>query len=327
MRVQLILLSILLIVLPLISYASVFYTATAELNIRTGGGTEYAVLFTLLKGDEVEILGTNNDWYKIKYFEKTGYAHSKYLNFSRTTSDTNSNVLNQSDIIIGALVCLVILAFGFILFRNLQDKKLLETVTKTNRGTKTERNLVLTLLKFGIPKESIFHDLYLKKSNHNYSQIDLVVVTEVGLIVFEVKNYKGWIFGTGYKPQWVQVLNYGKTKYRFHNPILQNAKHVQDLRRQFLQENTPIFSVVVFYGDCVLKEISFVPKETFLVKSESISKAIKTIVSTNAPAQYYNKAELIRILNEAVKNGESEETRLKHVENIKDMLGKDRIIQ
>ena len=47
MRVQLILLSILLIVLPLISYASVFYTATAELNIRTGGGTEYAVLFTL----------------------------------------------------------------------------------------------------------------------------------------------------------------------------------------------------------------------------------------------------------------------------------------
>ena len=332
MRVQLILLSILLIVFPLISYATEFYTATADLNIRTGGGSAYSVSFTLQKGDEVEVLEKNSDWYKIRYFEKTGYAYSKYLSYSRTISDTEFNdtkfkAVDQSSMVIGVLICIVILFFGIIIFRNLQDKKLLETVTKKNRGTQTERDLVLKLLKSGIPAQTIFHDLYLKKSDGKYCQIDLVVATTVGLIVFEVKNYKGWIFGTGYKPQWVQVLAYGKMKYRFYNPIIQNAKHVQDLRKQLTQENIPIFSVVVFYGDCVLKEISFVPKGTFVVKSERISKAIKTILSKNEPAYYNNEAEIVKILNEAVKNGENFETQTKHVENIKDMLGKDRIYQ
>ena len=41
----------------------------------------------------------------------------------------------------------------------------------------------------------IFHDLYVEKHKGHFSQIDLVVVTEVGIIVFEVKDYSGWIFG------------------------------------------------------------------------------------------------------------------------------------
>ena len=327
MRVQLILLSILLIVFPLISYATEFYIATAELNVRTGAGTKYAVVFTIQKGDEVEVLARENDWYQVKYYEKTGYAHSKYLDYGRTTSASNVNAFDQSSIVIGALICIAILGFGFILFRNWQKIKLLETVTKKYRGTETERDLVLKLLKSGFPPQTIFHDLYLKNSNGKYAQIDLVVATEVGLIAFEVKKYKGWIYGTGYQPQWIQVLAYGKTKHRFYNPILQNAKHVQDLRRQLCQEKIPIFSVVVFYGDCVLKDINFVPKGTFLVKSNCTLKAIKTIVSTNAPANFYNKSEIARILNEAVNNGESEDTRTKHIENINDMLGKDRIFQ
>jgi hypothetical protein len=45
----------------------------------------------------------------------------------------------------------------------IRDKKLLETVTKSYRGTKSERDLVLKLLKNGIPAQTIFHDLYVKK--------------------------------------------------------------------------------------------------------------------------------------------------------------------
>ncbi|MEO7308328.1 MAG: NERD domain-containing protein [Ferruginibacter sp.] len=310
--------------------ATEFYTATADLNVRTGGGTKYSVAFTLQRGDEVEILDKNSDWYQIKYFEKTGYAHSKYLNYSRNISDTtdsNFNLHVQSNIFIELIICVVILGLGLILFRNQQANKLLESATKNNRGTRTERDLVYKLLKSGIPADKIFHDLYLKKSNGNYTQIDLVVVTNVGLIVFEVKNYKGWIFGTGYKPQWVQVLAYGKTKYRFYNPILQNTKHVQDLRKLLTEDKIPIFSVVVFFGDCVLKEINFVPKGTFVVKSERISEAINTIINQNDPAHYNNPTEVVRVLSEAVENGENWETQTKHVENINDMLGKDRIFQ
>ena len=207
------------------------------------------------------------------------------------------------------------------------NRNLLKTVTKLDRGTKTERDLVLKLLKSGIPSEMIFHDLYLKNFNGNYAQIDLVVVTNVGIIVIEVKNYKGWIFGNGYKPYWVQVLAYGKRKYRFYNPILQNNKHVQDLKKNLYYENIPFFSVIVFYGDCVLKNIDFVPKGAYLVKSNRILEVINTILKNNELAHYNRKTEVNRILSEAVKNGEDHEMQKNHINNIKDMLGKDRIFE
>ncbi|MFA5183139.1 MAG: nuclease-related domain-containing protein [Syntrophales bacterium] len=207
-----------------------------------------------------------------------------------------------------------------------QDNKLLETVTKSNRGTESERDLVLKLLKYGIPAETIFHDLYLKRINNNFSQIDLVVVTKVGIIVFEVKDYSGWIFGNGQQTQWTKVLAYGRDKYRFYNPIMQNNKHIEDLKKQLRQfKNIPFYSIVVFYGDCILRDISFVPSGTFLVKSTRILEVVNNIMSENELAQYTDKHKIVRALKEAVQNGENLETQNQHIENIKDMLGKHRI--
>jgi len=98
----------------------------------------------------------------------------------------------------------------FALISKIRDRKLLKTVTKPNRGTRTEKNLVLKLLKSGIPVQTIFHDLYVKKYKGDFSQIDLVVATKIGIIVFEVKDYSGWIFGNGQYTQWTQVLAYGE---------------------------------------------------------------------------------------------------------------------
>ncbi len=161
-----------------------------------------------------------------------------------------------------------------IIFRKIRNNKLLKTVTRPHRGTSTERDLVLALLKYGIPAQTIFHDLYVKKPDGNYSQIDLVVATKVGIIVFEVKDYSGWIFGDGRYTQWTQVLAYGKQKFRFYNPIKQNNKHIEDLRKLLrLCGNIPFYSIVVFYGNCELKEISFIPEGTFLVKSTRVHKS------------------------------------------------------
>lgn len=196
----------------------------------------------------------------------------------------------------------------------------------TKRGTISERKLVSKLLQSGIPSQTIFHDLYLKKYYGKYSQIDLVVPTKVGILVFEVKDYSGWIFGTGYKPQWAQVLNYGRDKYFFYNPILQNAKHIDDLKKQLKQfENIPFYSIIVFYGDCDLKEINFVPKNTFVVKSRRVLEVVEKIISESAPANYSNKREIVNLLAQAVKNGENNEIVERHSKNIKDMLGKERV--
>ena len=48
-------------------------------------------------------------------------------------------------------------------------------------------------MKSEIPPVTIYHDLIIKKDNDEFSQIDLVLVTSEGIIVFEVKDYSGWI--------------------------------------------------------------------------------------------------------------------------------------
>jgi hypothetical protein len=219
---------------------------------------------------------------------------------------------------------IVSLVVFILIFGEIREKKLLETVTKRNRGTRTERDLVLKFLKFGIPAQTIFHDLYVKKHNGNFSQIDLVVATKVGIIVLEVKDYSGLIFGAGHNFQWTQVLAYGKRKYRLYNPIMQNNKHISDLKKQIRQfETVPFYSIIVFYGNCVLKDINFVPNGTFLVKSNRVLELMETLINNNELARYTNRNEIVRILKEAVKNGEDKETKVQHIKNVREMLGKD----
>jgi hypothetical protein len=213
---------------------------------------------------------------------------------------------------------LLTLILVVIIYQNIQDQKLLKTVTKTHRGNRTERLMVLKLLKSGIPYQTVFHDLYIKKPGNHYCQIDLVVATKVGIIVIEVKKYNGWIFGLANQTHWTQVLAYGRQKYRFYNPILQNKKHIQDLKNQLPQfQNVPFFSVIVFFGDCSFRNLDYVPNSTFLVKSSRVMKVVNEILTQNQPAKYTNKREIVDLLNSATLNGENDNIRETHIRNIK----------
>lgn len=224
-------------------------------------------------------------------------------------------------IIIGIVSLLVIV----VLFKEAQDKKLLETVTNKARGTRTERKLVLKLLKYGIPAQTIFHDLYIKLPNGKYAQIDLVVPTRAGIFVFEVKKYSGWIFGSGHHSQWMQILAYGRNRYRFYNPVMQNSKHISDLKKQLRQfETIPFYSIIVFYGNCVLKEISAVQGETYIIKPDSVKETMNILMNTREPARYTNKYEIVNLLKESVANGNVKEVRDQHVQQVREMLEKKR---
>ena len=218
------------------------------------------------------------------------------------------------------LYIIILVVCCYLIFDRIQDRKLLKTVTDTNRGTKSERKLVVKLLKLGIPAETIFHDLYVRKYRDNYSQIDLVVVTEVGILVFEVKDYSGWIYGND-SAKWTQVLAYGRQKYRFYNPTMQNTKHIIELKKQLGQfENIPFYSIIVFYGNCVLKEFGTVPYGTSIIKHRLISQLMKEILTNAERAFYKNKADIIEILKDAASNGANKEVRTRHVENIRNMF-------
>ena len=120
------------------------------------------------------------------------------------------------------LICLVA-GIAYLIYVKRKERELIEQVTPITRGEWSERRVVLKLLKAGITPKAIFHDLYIQKPNGTYTQVDVAVATKVGLIVFEVKDYSGWIFGNEHQKYWTQLLAYGKEKHRFYNPVMQNA--------------------------------------------------------------------------------------------------------
>ena len=212
--------------------------------------------------------------------------------------------------------------------RRKRERELISSVTSFDRGTSSERSLILRLLKKDFPSLTIYHDLIIKKDNRDFSQIDLVLVTSEGIIVFEVKDFSGWIYGSGNNTNWTKVLSYGRKKYKFYNPIKQNNNHISELRKTLKQfENIPFFSVVVFFGDCELKEINYVPKGTYLVKGHRVFEVLDLTKNENEPTEYTNKREVVDKLKELVSLGENVEYQKQHIENIKDMVGKDRIFK
>lgn len=203
---------------------------------------------------------------------------------------------------------------------------LISSVTSIFRGTASERHLVLTLLKHGINSRAIFHDLYIFKRDKKTCQVDVVVATSVGIIVFEVKDYSGWIYGKGNQQQWTQVLSYGEEKYRFYNPVLQNKSHILELQR-IIKEEVPFYSVIVFYGDCKLKDISFIPQNTFVTSSYRVLDVVDSILQSNSLANYKDKSHVINMLKKAVANGNNLEVEEQHIKDVRDMLGKDRVFK
>ncbi|WP_452229453.1 nuclease-related domain-containing protein [Lacinutrix sp. MEBiC02404] len=229
-------------------------------------------------------------------------------------------------LIIWLIIGIIFIIILFQLLLRFHNIKLLKSVTSINRGTKSERNLILKLLKNGIHELTIFHDLYIKTNQGKTSQIDLVLATTEGVIVIEVKDYKGWIYGNGNYSHWTQSLAFGNIKHRFYNPIKQNKSHIKSLKSELKQfEKIPFYSLIVFYGECELKEINYIPKGTFIVKQHRLLEVLKNIKENNEPATYTNKREIIRVLKNAVKNGENKINQKKHIDNINDMIGKDRI--
>lgn len=209
-------------------------------------------------------------------------------------------------------------------YNEFKDRKILKTVTNLNRGTKSERKMVLKILKSGIKSTAIFHDLYLNNGNGKYSQIDLVVATKVGIVVFEVKEYSGWIFGTENQINWTQILAYGKRKYKFYNPILQNKKHVEDLKKFYHFDNIPVFSMIVFFGNCEFKNLIDLPSRTILTKSNKVIIRFNEILENNQRVKYENKWEIVSLLKQALKNGENSIILEKHIENIQNLKTRNR---
>jgi hypothetical protein len=211
------------------------------------------------------------------------------------------------------VVILVILAIFLHIRHQRKKREIISYVTSLSRGERSERDLIYRLIKAGIPASTIFHDLYIPTKN-GHTQIDLVVPTNVGIFVFEVKDYSGWIFGNGKYDKWTKVLAYGREKHQFYNPIKQNMKHIDALRDASEQlQNVPIYSIVVFYGSCKIKKLNDVPTNCWVIYNNDAVRLVKSIMASATPVPYSDKWEIMRILKLGVENGNNEAIKAKHL--------------
>lgn len=107
------------------------------------------------------------------------------------------------------------------------------------------------------------------------SEIDVVMLHETGIYVFESKNYSGWIFGDEKGQYWTQCLN-PKTKNRFYNPILQNKTHIKALKEHLhLTEKQAPISYIVFSQRCEFKKVCERSENTIVVQRSDMLKSLR----------------------------------------------------
>lgn len=200
------------------------------------------------------------------------------------------------------IICFIAWA-AYYTYANRKERKLIEQVTPVTRGERSERRVILELLKEGINPRAIFHELYIRKPNGEFTQVDLAVATRAGIIVFEVKDYSGWIFGNEHQKYWTQILAYGREKHRFYNPIMQNAGHIQAIRHSLPQNpGIPIYSVIVFFGNSEFKNVTYSSDNTYIIYPGDISRVVSEIMR-RPDAGYGNKREIMNVFTQAVQNG------------------------
>jgi N-acetylmuramoyl-L-alanine amidase CwlD len=74
------------------SSESVINTGTvnsSSLNVRSGPGTSYSIIGTLASGSKVEIIASQDGWYKIKYNTGYGYVSSSYITIDNSPIEFN----------------------------------------------------------------------------------------------------------------------------------------------------------------------------------------------------------------------------------------------
>lgn len=135
------------------------------------------------------------------------------------------------------IIAIVLLVGIIILLRQIAKNKI---ISLGKRG----ENYVRSVLGNTIEGEQYVINNYTIEKDNKSSQIDHILINKFGIFVIETKNYSGNIYGNDNQQEWTQVLNYGRIKNKFYNPVKQNASHVYKIRS--VLHNYPIHSVVVF---------------------------------------------------------------------------------
>ena len=188
-----------------------------------------------------------------------------------------------------------------------QENKEINKPDRAHLKGKYGEEYIINLLGKTIPwQRYLVNNVIITDKNGNSNQIDHVFINSNGIFVIETKNYSGTIYGNDYQKEWTQVFNYGKQKFKFYNPILQNKKHTSKLI-EATKTKLPIKSIVVFTNNKIDKIESksvYTPKDMIY----EINARFDEKITPKEMDDFYNL--LMQIKNNQISDDE-------HIENVK----------
>lgn len=175
----------------------------------------------------------------------------------------------------------------------------------TQRGKRGEKSVSKTLSKI---KGQLINDYYIIDENSKSHQIDHILVCSKGIVIVETKNYSGRIYGSDNQMEWTQVLNYGKIKNKFYNPIKQNNSHLYYVGK-IIDNKYKLISVIIF----VQGNIEFIDSEKVFSK-RSAYQYIDSL------PDIYDENTVAEIVKTLKNNQATGVTTKEHVANIKSTM-------
>ncbi len=151
------------------------------------------------------------------------------------------------------------------------------------------------------------------------TEIDILMIHEKGIFVFESKNYGGWIFGSKDDHKWTQTFRNGK-KYKFYNPIKQNKTHCDAICEITKVPKQYITSYVVFSERCSLKAVPENEMQLTIIKRNRLINevckdlAVRNSVYSREAVDSYHKGFSYYLDNDELKK--------KHRDNIDEKSGR-----
>lgn len=162
----------------------------------------------------------------------------------------------------------------------------------------------------------ILTNVYVPKEDGTTTEIDLVMIAESGVYVFESKNYSGWIFGNNRQKEWVQTLPSGHKNY-FYNPVWQNDGHIKALRGIVKFDHPKLYkSYIIFSERCELKDVEVYKEDVDVIKRNQLQDYLekdlgvreKIMTTWTVDGLYYHLAQYTL---------QSEEVKAQHIAAIK----------
>lgn len=220
----------------------------------------------------------------------------------------------QIILLLSLITILIFLTIIFILiFGNNNLDRLNNPEEYKDTGSAGERIIFTTLRdKIHVPEKQILRNVYIPTADGKTSEIDLLVVSRKGLLVFECKNYAGNIYGDMKRKKWVQYL--GRQRNYFYNPFLQNRNHIKHLKKYLEQfGDLPSYSFVTTISRGKWKVRNLEPNDYFLGYNCRLMDIYNTMPDSSLMQRYYTA-----IINKLAPLSRPDNAiRRQHINNIK----------